>query len=104
MGRTGAAFTRDGRLNMKRAEFRTDPTPLDAECGCGACTRFSRAYIRHLIMADEILGLRLLSLHNVHFLVQLTRDARTAIRAGTFDAWSQDWLTRYHSRSQSPLP
>jgi queuine tRNA-ribosyltransferase len=101
MGRNGAAFTRDGRLNIKRAEFRLDRAPLDNECDCAACTRFSRAYIRHLFTADEILGLRLLSLHNVHFLVQLMRDARAAIRAGTLDAWARDWLARYHSRTES---
>ena len=98
MGRNGAAFTRDGRLNIKRAEFRTDPRPLDDSCDCAACRRFSRGYIRHLFTADEILGLRLLSLHNVHFLVRLMRDARDAIRGGTIDAWSRDWLARYHSR------
>jgi queuine tRNA-ribosyltransferase len=98
MGRNGAAFTNDGRLNIKRAEFRTDPRPLDAECDCTACRRFSRGYIRHLFTADEILGLRLLSLHNVHFLVRLMRDARAAIRDGTIDAWSRNWLARYHSR------
>jgi queuine tRNA-ribosyltransferase len=98
MGRNGAAFTHDGRLNIKRAEFRLDKRPLDEECDCSACRRFSRAYIRHLFTADEILGLRLLSLHNVHFLVRLMRDARGAIRDGTIDAWSKDWLARYLSR------
>jgi len=98
MGRNGAAFTNDGRLNIKRAEFRTDKRPLDERCDCTACRRFSRAYIRHLFTSDEILGLRLLSLHNVHFLVHLMRDARAAIRAGTIDAWSREWLARYHSR------
>ena len=104
MGRNGAAFTRHGRLNIKRAEFRTDPRPLDDECDCAACTRFSRGYIRHLFTADEILGLRLLSLHNVHFLVQLMRDARNAIRAGTLDAWSDAWLARYHGSHTRPVP
>jgi queuine tRNA-ribosyltransferase len=105
MGRNGAAFTNDGRLNIKRAEFRTDPRPLDASCDCSACRRFSRGYIRHLFVSDEILGHRLLSLHNVHFLVRLMRDARDAIRAGTFDAWSRDWLARYHGSSQTrPVP
>lgn len=99
MGRNGAALTRDGRLNIKRAEFRTDPRPLDPECDCGACRRFSRGYIRHLFTADEMFGLHLLSLHNVHFLVHLMRDARAAIRTGTFAAWSRTWLARYHSRS-----
>ena len=98
MGRNGAAFTRDGRLNIKRAEYRQDPRPLDEDCDCTACRRFSRAYVRHLFTSDEILGLRLLSLHNVHFLVRLMRDARAAIRDGTIDAWSREWLARYHSR------
>jgi queuine tRNA-ribosyltransferase len=98
MGRNGAAFTQDGRLNIKRAEFRTDPRPLDETCDCAACTRFSRGYLRHLFVSDEMLGLRLLSLHNVHFLVRLMRDARDAIRGGTIGAWSRDWLARYHSR------
>jgi queuine tRNA-ribosyltransferase len=101
MGRNGAVFTSHGRLNIKRTEFRTDRRPLDTECDCSACTRFSRAYIRHLFVSDEILGLRLLSLHNVHFLLSLVRQARSAIRAGDLDAWSRDWLARYHS--ESPL-
>jgi queuine tRNA-ribosyltransferase len=101
MGRNGTAFTSEGRLNVRRAELRADPAPLDRNCGCSTCARFSRAYIRHLFVADEVLGLRLLSLHNVHFLVALMDDARAAIRSGTFDAWSRDWLLRYHSR---PVP
>src|SRR5689334_15797533 len=103
MGRNGAAFTRDGRLNIKRAEFRADRRPLDAECDCACCTRFSRAYVRHLFLADEILGLRLLSLHNVHFLVSLMREARAALLRGAFDGWSDAWLQRYHSRT-APAP
>lgn len=99
MGRNGAAFTRDGRLNIKRAEHRTDARPLDDACTCAACRRFSRAYLRHLFLADELLGLRLLSLHNVHFLVALMREARDAIRNGAFDGWSRRWLDRYHSRT-----
>jgi queuine tRNA-ribosyltransferase len=101
MGRNGAVFTSDGRLNIKRAEFRTDKRPLDESCTCSACRRFSRAYLRHLYTSDETLGLRLLSLHNVHFLVSLMRDARAAIQDGTIGAWSQKWLARYHSR---PVP
>ena len=99
MGRNGTAWTADGRINIKRAEFRNDPGPLDEGCTCSACSRFSRAYIRHLFTADEILGLRLLSLHNVHFLLALAQSARDAITAGTLEQWSQDWLTRYHSRN-----
>jgi queuine tRNA-ribosyltransferase len=99
MGRTGAFFTRDGRRNIKNSVFRLDPAPLDAECDCAACTRFSRAYLRHLFVTEEILGLRLLSLHNVHFLVALMREARTALAAGTFASWSRAWLARYLTRT-----
>lgn len=103
MGRNGAVFTVDGRLNIKRAEFRLDDRPLDPDCTCSACRRFSRGYIRHLFVADEMLGLRLLSLHNVHFLVALMQRARETLLAGTFEAWSRGWLERYHSRSTTPV-
>jgi queuine tRNA-ribosyltransferase len=102
MGRNGAAFTDDGRLNIKRTEFRRDRRPLMEGCACSCCRRFSRAYVRHLFTSDEILGLRLLSLHNVHFLVSLMRDARNALLRGEFDAWSRDWLARYHSKPLVP--
>ncbi|MBA3467210.1 MAG: tRNA-guanine transglycosylase, partial [Gemmatimonadaceae bacterium] len=101
MGRNGTVFTPEGRLNIKRTEFRTDPRPLDADCECSACARFTRAYIRHLFVSDEILGLRLLSLHNVHFLLSLARSARQAIKRGDFDSWSRDWLLRY--RAAAPI-
>jgi queuine tRNA-ribosyltransferase len=103
MGRTGTAFTSTGRLNVRRASLRDDPAPLDPLCDCTTCTRFSRAYVRHLFISEETLGLRLLSLHNVHFLVALTRAARAAILSGTFDRWSRDWLERYHSAT-APVP
>ena len=100
MGRNGAVFTRDGRLNIKRTEFRTDPRPLDIDCDCASCSRFSRAYIRHLFVSDEILGLRLLSLHNVHFLLSLAHSAREAIKSGDLEQWARDWLARYRSTSE----
>ena len=99
MGRNGAVFTVDGRLNIKRAEFRLDRRPLDPDCTCTCCRRFTRAYLRHLYVTDEILGLRLLSLHNVHFLVSLMRQARAALLDGTFDGWAEAWLRQYHSRT-----
>jgi queuine tRNA-ribosyltransferase len=101
MGRNGTVFTPDGRMNIKRAEHRRSSLPIDETCDCGACRRFTRAYVRHLFVTDEILGLRLLSLHNVHFLVRLMRDAREAIRAGRFAQWRGDWTARYHSRTTS---
>ena len=102
MGRNGAAFTSRGRLNLKNAVHRVDDRPIEEECGCSTCRRFSRAYLRHLVHAEEILGLRLLSLHNVHFLIAMMRRARATIADGTFDAWSRDWLARYHSTDELP--
>jgi queuine tRNA-ribosyltransferase len=97
MGRNAAAFTSTGRVNIRHARFRDDPLPLDELCGCSTCIRFSRAYLRHLFASDEMLGPRLLSLHNVHFLAETMRAAREAIRAGEFDGWSRSWLERYTS-------
>jgi queuine tRNA-ribosyltransferase len=82
MGRTGTALTSHGRLNLRNARFARDRGPLDERCGCPACTRFSRAYIRHLVNQQELLALRLLSLHNLRFLLDVTLGARTAIEAG----------------------
>ena len=87
LARTGTAMTPAGRLNVRRAEYRDDPAPLVAGCPCAACSRFSRAYLRHLIGAGEILGHRLLSLHNVTHLSMLMADARAAIAAGRFGAF-----------------
>jgi queuine tRNA-ribosyltransferase len=95
MGRNGTAFTAAGRLNVRRAELRDDPGPIDPTCDCSTCRRFSRAYLRHLFVADEMLGPRLLSLHNVHFLIALVRAARAAVLDGTFRSFSTDWLARY---------
>ena len=102
MGRNAAAFTSTGRLNMRNAAHRLDDRPLDDDCGCATCRRFSRAYVRHLIQCDEILGARLLSLHNVHFLIAMMRRARAAIADGTFGAWSRDWLDRLHPTRDTP--
>jgi queuine tRNA-ribosyltransferase len=82
MGRTGTALTSHGRLNLRNARFTRDPRPLDERCSCPACGRFSRAYLRHLINQQELLALRLVSLHNLHFLLDLTRGARAAIESG----------------------
>ena len=74
MGRTGTALTSTGRLNLKNARFTRDESPLDEHCDCPACSRFTRAYIRHLVNQQELLGLRLLTVHNVRFLLQLTAE------------------------------
>ncbi len=79
--RTGSALTWEGRLNLRNARFARDPRPLDESCDCPACTRFTRAYIRHLVNQEEILGLRLLSLHNLRFVLDLVAAARASDRA-----------------------
>ena len=92
--RTGSALTWEGRLNLRNARFARDPRPLDEACGCPACARFSRAYIRHLVNQQELLGLRLLSLHNLRFLIDLVAAARQAIERGELRRWSDDALER----------
>jgi queuine tRNA-ribosyltransferase len=92
--RTGSALTWEGRLNLRNAAFARDPRPLDEDCSCPACTRFTRAYIRHLINQQELLGLRLLSLHNLRFLLELTANGRAAIEQGGFTAFKAEALDR----------
>ena len=90
--RTGSALTWEGRLNLRNARFARDPKPLDESCPCPACSRFSRAYLRHLINQEELLGLRLLSLHNLRFLIDLTANARAAIEQGRLAAYKSEAL------------
>ena len=92
--RTGSALTWEGRLNLRNASYRSDPRPLDPECACTACERFSRAYLRHLVTQREMLGLRLLSLHNLRFVLDLTAQARAAIERGTFSSFRDEALAR----------
>ena len=92
--RTGSALTWEGRLNLRNARFAADDGPLDPACPCPACTRFTRAYIRHLVNQEELLGLRLLSLHNLRFVLDLTADARAAIERGELATFMRDALDR----------
>ncbi len=97
-GRNGTAWIEDeGQINIKAARYRLDDTPLDPSCDCYTCRHFSRAYLRHLFVAGEVLGLRLLSVHNIRFLVRLAARARDRIETGTFEGWSTEWLARYHA-------
>jgi queuine tRNA-ribosyltransferase len=95
--RTGSALTWEGRLNLRNARFARDPKPLDDSCPCPACSRFSRAYLRHLINQEELLGLRLLSLHNLRFLLDLTANARAAIEQGRLASYKSEALDRLAS-------
>jgi queuine tRNA-ribosyltransferase len=92
--RTGSALTAAGRLNMRNAGYTRDPRPIEEGCDCPACARFSRAYVRHLLNQQEILGLRLLSLHNLRFVLRLTAGAREAIERGEFPAYRAEALER----------
>jgi queuine tRNA-ribosyltransferase len=92
--RTGSALTWEGQLNIKAARFARDQRPLDERCSCPACTRFTRAYVRHLLNQQEILGLRLLSLHNLRFLLDLVAGAREAIERGELRSYKAAALER----------
>jgi queuine tRNA-ribosyltransferase len=94
LGRTGSAITPEGRLNLKNARFARDERPLEEGCDCAACTRFSRAYLRHLVNQQELLGMRLLSLHNLRFLIRLTERARAAIEQGRLASAKAEALAR----------
>jgi queuine tRNA-ribosyltransferase len=97
-GRHGTAWLPTGRINVRGAALKGSTEPLDPECDCEACTTYPRGYLRHLFVVEDMLGLRLVSLHNVRFLVRLGEQARAHILDGTFDAWSREWLRRYHAR------
>jgi queuine tRNA-ribosyltransferase len=102
LGRTGTAITPDGRLNLKNARFARDPRPLDEDCDCAACRRFSRAYIRHLVNQQEILGPRLLTLHNLRYLLRLTAGARAAIERGELASFKADVVARLAQEPAEP--
>jgi queuine tRNA-ribosyltransferase len=98
LARNGTAFTATGTLNLKNAEFAPDKRPIEENCACEACRGFSRGYIRHLIKAEEILGLRLITLHNLHFYLNLMMRARAEIEGGTFDHFLKAFVAEYKPR------
>jgi queuine tRNA-ribosyltransferase len=95
--RRGTVFVSTGRLVVKNAAYARDERPLDPACDCYTCARFSRAYLRHLFAANELLGMRLTSLHAVHHMVALVRRARAAVLAGRYPAFRAEFLERYQS-------
>ena len=98
LARNGTAFTDTGTLNLKNAEFALDKRPIEENCTCNACREFSRGYIRHLIKAEEILGLRLITLHNLHFYLNLMNRARIEIEGETFDQFRKAFVADYKTR------
>ena len=98
LARNGTAFTSTGAVNLKNAEFTLDKSPIEENCACYACSEFSRGYIRHLIKAEEILGLRLITLHNLHFYLDLMRRAQAAIENGNFHEFRKAFVSGYRTR------
>ena len=95
LARNAALFTRQGRINIRNAGFARDPAPVEEGCACYTCRHFSRAYLRHLFKAGEILAARLATIHNLHFLLQLAREIRAAIGDGRFAATKAEFLDGY---------
>lgn len=95
VARNGTLFTWQGKVSIKRNEYRTDPGPLDPECECYTCKNFSRAYLRHLFMAGEMLSARLNTIHNLHFYLNLMKRARQAILSGEWESFRDFCLTRF---------
>ena len=95
-GRNGGVLTSFGKMNLKNSVFARDFTPIDPSCGCYTCRNFTRAYIRHLYTAGEILASRLCSWHNLYFLVNLMKDARQAIIEGRYPRFRQDFFSKYN--------
>ena len=103
LARNGTAFTATGTLNLKNAEFARDKNPIEPGCACPACREYSRGYIRHLVKAEEILGLRLITLHNLHFYLELMRQARNAIEGGRFNEFRSGFVSAYKTRNTDLL-
>jgi queuine tRNA-ribosyltransferase len=99
-GRTGTAFTSRGRVAIRNARHADEPGPLDPACDCYACRTFSRAYLRHLFVAGEALGPRMLTVHNLHFFLGLMAGIRQAIESGRFGEWTEAFLARYRSADE----
>ncbi len=98
LARNGTAFTSIGTVNLKNAGFAMDKRPIEEGCACAACRQFTRGYIRHLIKSEEILGLRLITLHNLHFYLELMRQAREKIEHGGFAEFRRKFVSNYKAR------
>jgi queuine tRNA-ribosyltransferase len=98
LARNGTAFTATGTINLKNAQFAMDKAPIEEGCACPACREFTRGYIRHLVKAEEILGLRLIALHNLHFYLELMRQAREQIDNSGFDEFRKRFISNYKTR------
>jgi queuine tRNA-ribosyltransferase len=107
-GRNALLFTRHGKMNMRNAQYKSDFTPVDAECSCYACRNFTRAYLRHLVIAKEIFALQLATIHNITYYLSLMREARSAILEGRYASWKQamlqQWIAQPYEVNSHELP
>ena len=101
IARHGNAFTRDGKMNLRNLKFREDFTPIESDCDCYTCKHYTRAYIRHLLVANEQLAGRLLSIHNIRFLIKLTEDLREAIKNDNILEYREEFLNRYEKNKKA---
>ena len=95
VARNGTAFTRQGTISLKGGGYKRDWDPIEKGCVCFACRQFTRAYLRHLLNVNEILGLRMVSVHNSHLFLQVMREVREHLRAGTFGEYRREFIARY---------
>ena len=100
LARHGHALTRFGKINLKNAKYKRDFTPIDETCDCYACKNFSKAYIKHLINADETFGARLLSIHNIRYLIRLTEELREAIKNDTILEYRDKFIKDYYETNK----
>jgi len=98
--RNGQLFTPQGTLNIRNARYRSDLEPVQADCDCPLCANFGRAYLSHLFHAGEVLGLRLATAHNLRFYLRLMKQMRQAIREGSFQSWSSEFLQQYEGETE----
>ena len=100
IARHGQAFTRDGKINLHNAKFKEDLTPIDSECDCYTCKNYTKAYIRHLVSVEESLAGRLLSIHNIRFLIKLTEEIRESIKNDNILEYKEKFLERYEKNNK----
>ena len=96
IARHGNAYTRNGKMNLRNQKFKEDFNPIESDCDCYACKNFTRSYIRHLIIAEEVLGRRLLSIHNIRFLTKLMEDIRENIETDTLEEFRDNFKEKYY--------
>ena len=98
IARHGNAFTREGKINIKNLKYKEDFTPVDSTCDCYACKNYTKAYIRHLISVDETFGQRLLSIHNIRFLIKMVEEIREAIKEDRYEEYKKEFLPKYKNK------